>query len=342
MALTDESIRGYCVLKGWIKELVAPGARLFTRHCARVLMYHRFGPDDPVRKLDAESLNEQLRFLRRHFNVVRLRDLVSRLKSGIAPEPLSVALTVDDAYADFGEYAYPVFRKHGVPVTIYVVSEFASGRFWLWWDAIRHLLSQVADGDYRLIMPNGPVDILLTDEASRNDAWLILAGVGVTLPPAERDQFLDDLQHVFAVSLPAAPPPEFAALSWDELRALDPDIVEIGAHTRTHPILSRCDSARIVEEVAGSKRVIEEQLGRPVSAFCYPNGEWSDVDERCITAVREVGFDSAVMACGSMVGKGANPYTLERMSASHRLGEFKGDVSGISYLRGRLAGSTKP
>jgi peptidoglycan/xylan/chitin deacetylase (PgdA/CDA1 family) len=296
-------------------------------------MYHRFGIGDSARKLGADCLDKQLRLLCRHFNVVRLRDLVSRLKSGVAIDPLSVVLTVDDAYADFGKYAYPVFRKHGVPVTLYVVSEFAGGRWWLWWDAIRYLLNETADGDYRLIMPNGAVNILLNDSATRNSAWLLLASIGVTLSAAERKKFIDELQRVFEVSLLPAPPSEFAALSWNELRKLDPDVVEIGAHTRTHPILSRCDSARIVEEVTGSKRMIEEQLGRPVSAFCYPNGERPDVDERCITAVREAGFDSAVMACGSMVRKGANPYLLERMASSHRLREFESDVSGISYLR---------
>jgi peptidoglycan/xylan/chitin deacetylase (PgdA/CDA1 family) len=68
-----------------------------------------------------------LRFLRRHFNILPLRELVSHLRSGSTLDPRTVVLTVDDAYADFGEHAYPVFREHGIPVTIYVVSEFAGG-----------------------------------------------------------------------------------------------------------------------------------------------------------------------------------------------------------------------
>ena len=312
---------------------MAPLARLATRRCARVLMYHRFGPDAPARKLSADSLDEQLRFLRRHFHVVPLRDLVGRLKSGSALQPCTVALTVDDAYADFGEHAYPVFRKYGVPVTIYVISEFAGGRFWLWWDAIRYLVNRAESGRYRLPGAMKQPEILLTGTASRNEAWIRMAGVTISLTPAEQDQYLLDLQRVFSVSLPGTPPQEFAALHWDELRALDPDIVEIGAHTRTHPILSRCGLERIVDEVAGSKKVIETQLGRRVNAFCYPNGEWSDVDERCIDAVRAAGFESAVMSDGLMVRKGSNLYTLERMSASPVRREFESDVSGISYLR---------
>jgi len=320
-------------LKAGAKLLLAPLARFATKRCARVLMYHRFGPGDPNRRLSVERLDEQLRFLRRYFHVLPLHELVSRLKAGVPFEPCTVALTVDDAYSDFGEHAYPIFRKHGVPVTIYVVSEFASGRMWLWWDAIRYILDQAPSGLYQLAASKAQVEMTLRDVASRNEAWLMLAGIGVTFTPPERDQFLLDLASALAVSLPTAPPREFAALDWDELRALEPDIVDIGAHTRTHPILSRCDTERIVDEVAGSKLAIEAQIGRRVSAFCYPNGEWSDVDERCIAAVRDAGFDSAVMACGDMVRKGANRYALERMGASHQDGEFKSNVSGISFLR---------
>ena len=322
---------------GWVKkrakQVLAPLARLATRDCARVLMYHRFGPGDTNRRLSSEGLDRQLRFLRRHFNVARLSDLVARLKSGAAPEPYTVALTVDDAYADFGEYAYPVFREHGVPVTVYVVSEFSNGSFWLWWDAIRYIVNQAPSGRHRLAAVTESVEISLHDAASREEAWLVLASIGVMLQPAERDQYLIGLEQALSVALPAAPTPEFAALTWDQVRGLDPDIVEIGAHTRTHPILSRCDPARIVDEVSGSKMAIEAQIGRRVSAFCYPNGQWSDVDERCIAAVRDAGFDSAVLACGAMVRKGADLYALERMSASHEPSEFEGDVSGISYLR---------
>ncbi len=325
----------------WTKECakraLAPMARFATKRCARVIMYHRFGSDDGERRLNVSVLEEQLCYMRRHFNVVSLRDVVLRLRSGMGPEPYTVAVTVDDAYADFGELAYPVFQRHGVPVTIYVVSEFASGRMWLWWDAIRYILTQARNGHYHLAWLNGSATVPLSGAVSQENAWFTLAAIGLTLSPGERDRYIRHLQQSFSVSLPKTPTKEFAALDWDALRALDPKVVEIGAHTCTHPILSRCDPERVIQEVAGSKKAIEEQLGREVRAFCYPNGEWSDVDERCFTAVREAGYESAVMACGTMVCKGANLYALERISASPTRGEFVSDISGISHVRQRVS-----
>ncbi len=322
-------------LKAGTKQALAPVARWATRQRPRILMYHRFGPDDP-RKLDVAALDQQLGFLKRHFNVCPLRDIVARLRSGAAPDPSSVALTVDDSYADFGEYAYPVFRKHGIPVTIFVVSEFASGRLWFWWDAIRYLVNTAEAGEYRLDEPATQFSLRLGAADSRNAAWSELAAISLSLAPEARDHYLSCLQDVFAITLPDAPTPEFAALDWNALQSLDPDIVEIGAHTRTHPILSQCDSDRILDEIAGSRHAIEAQLGRPVTSFCYPNGEPQDVDQRCMDAARYAGYESAVMACGGMVSGNANLFALERMSASHRHDEFASDVSGIAHLRERL------
>jgi peptidoglycan/xylan/chitin deacetylase (PgdA/CDA1 family) len=66
--------------------------------------------------------------------------------------PGIVALIIDDAYSDFGEDTYPVFERHQVPVALYVVSDLAAGRTWLWWDAIRHMLDCAADGEHTEIV----------------------------------------------------------------------------------------------------------------------------------------------------------------------------------------------
>jgi len=318
-------------MKGWAKRTLAPSVRYVTRQGARVIMYHRFGDDESGRRLPVDLLEQQLDHLRRHFHVVPLRHLVARLRSGRDPEPYSVALTVDDAYGDFGTVGYPIFLRHRIPVTLYVVSELASGRLWLWWDAIRYVLNHAPEGRYAL--DTGAVS--LSDAASRRAAWEPLADLGLGQTPDERDRFLADLQRVFRVDLPYPPSPEFAAMSWDQLRALDPELVEVGAHSRTHPILSRCTPERATREIAGSKAEIEERLGREVRSFCYPNGTRSDVNDHCIRAVREAGYESAVMSCGPLIRRGADVHALPRMSSSRTWDLFLGEISGFRQLRER-------
>jgi peptidoglycan/xylan/chitin deacetylase (PgdA/CDA1 family) len=324
-------------MKMWLKQVLAPVARLSTRHSARIIMYHRFAAGNVSRKLSLAQLEEQIRFIRRHFKVVSLSALVSRLRSGMAPDHGSVALTVDDAYADFGALAYPVFRKWGVPVTIYVVSEFAGGKLWLWWDAIRFILEQARAGHHQIRALNREDTLDLSDEVRREAAWHALADRGLTLSPQERSQYLRDLQESFSVPLPITPVRDFAAMDWEALLDLDPAIVEIGSHTCTHPILSHCGPEQLDHEVGGSKRIIEARLGREVRAFCYPNGQWPDVNDQVMAAARNAGYESAVMACGTLVSKGADVFALERLHASHNPREFISAISGVAHLGKRLS-----
>ncbi len=75
----------------------------------------------------------------------------------------------------------------------------------------------------------------------------------------------------------------------DELRAL-PQLVEVGSHTLRHPHLRALDDARLQDELAGSRRELEQLTGRPVTLFAFPYGEH---DERVDAACRDAGYERA-------------------------------------------------
>lgn len=64
----------------------------------------------------------------------------------------------------------------------------------------------------------------------------------------------------------------FPAMSWDQVRYLDRHGVAIGSHTRTHFDCGLGDYARLVDEIGGSQRELETQLGHPIDAFAFPKG----------------------------------------------------------------------
>jgi peptidoglycan/xylan/chitin deacetylase (PgdA/CDA1 family) len=80
---------------------------------------------------------------------------------------------------------------------------------------------------------------------------------------------------------------ELRPLSWDQLRRLARAGWEIGSHTRTHPHLTELGDARLVDELAGSRRDCERELGRPCTSIAYPYG---DVDARVVDAAKQAGY----------------------------------------------------
>jgi peptidoglycan/xylan/chitin deacetylase (PgdA/CDA1 family) len=100
-------------------------------------------------------------------------------------------------------------------------------------------------------------------------------------------------------------------LDWKKLAELNRSGVHMGAHTRTHASLARISGDRLREEIAGSKKVIEDKLGCPVESFCYPYGDYNG---ETVEVVREAGFVTAVTTKRGYVRKGDNPFEMNRIS----------------------------
>lgn len=91
-------------------------------------------------------------------------------------------------------------------------------------------------------------------------------------------------------------------MSWQDIERLHEAGHAIGAHTLTHPRLSRLDPGRAREEIAASRDVLQRRLGVPIRHFSYPFGDQS---EAVRNAVAELGFASA---CG--VEPGTNGHAV--------------------------------
>lgn len=103
------------------------------------------------------------------------------------------------------------------------------------------------------------------------------------------------------------PPP---ALSWSEVEELVAGgLVDVQAHTRTHPRLPHVDEARAREEIEGAKRDIERHVRYRVTSFAYPAGLYGGRDVRL---VREAGYRAGVTTDPGVNPGGAGLERLRR------------------------------
>ncbi len=63
-----------------------------------------------------------------------------------------------------------------------------------------------------------------------------------------------------------------ALLGWSEIEELSRHGIEFGAHSATHPDLTKLTLAAATEEILSSQKRIEDHVGRPVKHFAYPYG----------------------------------------------------------------------
>jgi peptidoglycan/xylan/chitin deacetylase (PgdA/CDA1 family) len=295
-------------------------------------MYHRFAPASANRKLWAATFEQQVRYLVRHYKPCRMDQLVARLQvGGRLPEKL-VAITVDDGYADFVQLAYPILKRYNVPATVYVVTKFIDQGFWLWFDAIKYQVSQGKKGVYTLEIAGNAHHIVLDDDLTRRSAWHTLADACLPLTQRERMMTLSYIGAVLEVPLPDCPTAEFRAMTWDDLRRFDHELIEVGSHTCSHPVLTRCSDSELKAELVGAKTTIERELRHEVTSLCYPNGQPDDYDARVIWATQMAGYTNAVVAHGTFAGVGSNRFALERLPSPRDDVVFRNTVDGVPHF----------
>jgi peptidoglycan/xylan/chitin deacetylase (PgdA/CDA1 family) len=101
-----------------------------------------------------------------------------------------------------------------------------------------------------------------------------------------------------------------SALSTDEVVQLaSNELIEIGAHSVTHPFLDRLPPAAQRLEIHQSKEVLEKLLGQSLAGFSYPNGAASQ-DTRAI--VEDVGFAFACASTSDVTSHGSDRFYLPR------------------------------
>ncbi|MFP4058392.1 MAG: polysaccharide deacetylase family protein [Candidatus Brocadiia bacterium] len=108
-----------------------------------------------------------------------------------------------------------------------------------------------------------------------------------------------------------------ALLDRSQLREMAAAGVSIGSHGRTHARLTRCSPGQLSDEVGGSKKAIEDLLGREVRHFCYPYGR---ANEAVAEAVREAGYHTACTTERGCVRPGADVLRLPRLVVGKRMG----------------------
>jgi peptidoglycan/xylan/chitin deacetylase (PgdA/CDA1 family) len=258
-----------------------------------VLVYHRIGYPQRPSELDPslisatpEAFEAQIAHLASCMNVLSLDDLLD-VRHGRTRLPRgAVAVTFDDAYRDFAEYAWPTLRRCGVPATLFVPTAYPDRpELAFWWDRLHAAISATSQRSLRV--PSGTLP--LRDASERLRAFRALR------------REVQRLEHARALALVASVEAELEArpsrgcvLGWDALRSLAREGLAIAPHTRTHPLLDRLDPQAVEEELLGSMRDLERELGSAVPALAYPGGSDSDAVRDCVD---RTGFELAFTTC---------------------------------------------
>lgn len=261
---------------------------------------------------------------------VSLAEAVRRLREGGGNRRFA-AVTLDDGYRNNLEFAYPVFKRHGVPFTIFVATGFVDRTSEIWWEALARI---VAQADFIEIPIGARMERLAARSIDEKCAAYARAATWLSRDMGEAAQRLEIRRLAGQHGLDLKKLADELILSWDDLRELCRDeLAAIGAHTHDHFALARLGRCEMRDNVQLGLDRLEAELGLKPRHFAYPYGYEAAVDRRSVEVLREFGFDCAVTTRPGML-RDAVRHELLALPRISLNGHFQNSAIVSQYLTG--------
>jgi peptidoglycan/xylan/chitin deacetylase (PgdA/CDA1 family) len=318
---------------------IAGVARKRTNAVGLILMYHRvgeFSPDPWRLAVSSGHFAEHLEVLRRCGHLLLLARAVEALRDHRLPGR-TLVVTFDDGYADNLYNAKPLLERYDVPATVFLTTGYVGGDREFWWDALERVLlgPDVLPAELRLTASGRTSDLILGEAryhpggslrsgrqwsgavSGRYELYRAVHRLLQPLGEVERQGVLDDLSAWAGVTLGVRA--SHRCLSADEVMSLTRgELIQAGCHTVSHAMLPALPEASQREEIRRSKLELEQLLGREVTSFAYPYGDYA---AQTAALLHEEGFSSACSTRAGLLSQQSDPFCLPRIKVEDWDGE---------------------
>lgn len=298
--------------------------RRINRKRILILAYHGLTDRDhdvlPWTIIPVNAFEKQIRHISTSYRVLPLQRVVDDMKRG-APLPDNTAvITFDDGYRNNLTLAVPILKKYRVPATIFLTAGYIGTTKILPLDEAFLIIAGAREKS-PFIMPELGIGPVFLDSAEA-----VYKGYRKT--EAALKKFSSSVQKMHLARLRDCLKPKyeggalanFQMLTWEEVQSLlASGLIDIGAHTISHEILTNISHDEAAQEILASKSHIEQRTGRRITLFAYPNGTPSDYDDRHINFLREFGFSCSVTTTGRLNAANDDCFRLGRICVGPEL-----------------------
>ncbi len=303
---------------------------VFMLHHVRPAKPDAFGPNR-ILEVTPEFLDATIRHVvQQGFEVLSLDEMHFRLGEGDFDRPFA-CFTFDDGYRDNYQYAYPIFRRYGLPFGIYVPTDFPDGYGDLWWLKLEKVIAALSTVEVKM---NGAwrrfeCRTRAQKEKAFDEIYWWLRGIGED----EARLVVADLCKLHSVDCSTLC--SDLVMTWDEIRSLARDpLVTIGAHTRRHLALAKLSASTARLEMEESVRRLETELGRPCRHFSFPYGDEGSAGPREFALAQELGLKTAVTTRKGLIHR----HHSDGLTALPRL-SLNGEFQNTRYVKVMLSGA---
>jgi len=312
-----------------------------------VVTYHGITPPDyesvdaafDGNLISAKMLRRQIRLLKAKYKIVAPKDVLAFFTNGQELPSRAVLLTCDDGLLNCLTDMLPVLQQENVKCLFFVTGASAGElRTILWYEELFLIFLRAPSGPFRAQYQGFVMADKLEGRKQRRAVWSDCVRRLSRLDSKSRDGVIRELRHQFGQNERPLVDLEnsvmcrrYGFMTKDELLQLQSAGMTIGAHTLTHPMLSRQEPEGAYGEILQSRAVLESALGTEVWAFAYPFGDPQSIKPEISHLAEKAGYRTAFLNYGGGLGRKLPAYALPRIHVTNKmtLGEFEAHICGF-------------
>jgi len=277
--------------------------------------YHRIGdstltPFDPnIYSCTAEAFTMQLRFIKKHFQIITLDEAILLTKNQQPLNKRYALITFDDAYIDNYEIAYPILKEQKISAVFFIPTDYVDSAIIPWWDEIAWMLKNTTKKEFDFAN-NGTFHLRqsILNNVIREFLTVIKADA------RSMDDKMIELKAKLACEYKASPKDKSLFVSWEQIKEMQAGGMAMGSHTCSHRILTHISQKEQQLELEKSKQNLEQRLGCSIHSIAYPVGQRNTFNnDICNMAARlgyKIGFSFTNMVNDLPI---VDPYKISRL-----------------------------
>jgi peptidoglycan/xylan/chitin deacetylase (PgdA/CDA1 family) len=274
-----------------------PLSSSFLKNTLTVLNYHRindpyssgFNTFKPNVSATPIEFEKQMQYIKKTFNIINCQQLAAYVTNNIPLPPRTAIITFDDGYFDNFSQAYPILKNLKIPAVIFLATDYIGNNQPFYWDYAAYCFAYTKATSAHLPFVG---ECTWSNENERNSILREWLETLKKLPEQEKQTAIQAIAAELKVSIPKNAF-DGLHLNWQQVREMHKNGIEFGAHTTSHPILTRIPLNKARDEIFNSKTKIEKEINSPVICFAYPNGGIADFSPPIMQMVSQAGMPIA-------------------------------------------------
>ena len=266
-----------------------------TSLASRILLYHKIS-NDPIDSqllaVSPKNFRDQLVWLKENHEVLGLSNLVDKIRR-TSLHGNEIAITFDDGYRDNFTQMLPIITEIGIPVTVFIATDFINSSHEFWWDQVEQIVVSTQEKSLTLCIDDCEFVMELSSANRKISAIDSICTELKNYKQFSIRKAIKDLAHKLECSID--PRATHGIMTESDLRKMsESKWVTIGSHTSSHtrmPLLSEQEQR---DELKVSKQRLEQILKQDISLISYPYGNYIDFSPNVEKLVIEGGYIAGI------------------------------------------------